>query len=293
MRFVKDYMRDETLRHELNELTRNIFGFDFEGWVQNGYFQGDYIPYSYEENGKMLSNVSANIMTFEQAGRTWNFIQIGTVMTAPEYRKKGLARELVNKVIDDYKEKCDGIYLFANLDALGFYEKQGFGIRKETRYTLKKDVSLYDCKADEAFCLMNNEDDIWKQQYLKCVQNAVSCGAFEQVNRYGLTMFYTAGFEDIYYSKALECFVVMEQDGDNVYLQSIISTKKVTVAEILKKLDLQGMNLQLGFVPDGESVDLFEQKQYDGADDYRLYCMGEGLACIEDAKLYFPELSHA
>ena len=85
----------------------------------------------------------------------------------------------------------------------------------------------------------------------------------------------------------------MELDGVNAYLQSIISTKKVTVAEILKKLDLQGMNLQLGFVPDKESVDLFEQEQYDGADDYRLYCMGEGLACIEDAKLYFPELSHA
>ncbi|MDO5155299.1 MAG: GNAT family N-acetyltransferase [Eubacteriales bacterium] len=293
MRFVKDYMRDETLRHELNTLTRNTFGFDFEDWVLNGYFQGDYIPYSYEENGEMLSNVSANIMTFEQEGRTWNFIQIGTVMTAQEHRKKGLASELVKKIFEDYKENCDGIYLFANLEALGFYEKQGFEIRKETRYILKRDVELFDGKTDEAFCLMDNEDDTWKQQYLDYLKNATACGAFEQVNRYGLTMFYTAGFEDVYYSKKLDCFVVIEQDGDTKHLQSIISKKKVTMEDVLKKLDLQGLKLQLGFVPDKENAHLFDQEQYDGADDYRLYCIGEGLACIEDAKLYFPEFSHA
>ena len=57
---IKDYMKNEILRHGLNELTRNTFGFDFEGWVTGGYFEGDYIPYSYEENGKVIANASAN-----------------------------------------------------------------------------------------------------------------------------------------------------------------------------------------------------------------------------------------
>ena len=55
MNTVKDYMRDEKLRHELNELTDKTFGFDFESWVSNGYFQGDYIPYSLEEAGKKFT----------------------------------------------------------------------------------------------------------------------------------------------------------------------------------------------------------------------------------------------
>ena len=76
MRLVKDYMRDDTLRHELNALTRETFGFDFESWVTNGYFEGDYIPYSFEEDGKILANVSANIMTFEQNGKRRNYILI-------------------------------------------------------------------------------------------------------------------------------------------------------------------------------------------------------------------------
>ena len=51
MELVSDYMRDDTLRHALNELTRKTFCFDFESWVMGGYFEGDYIPYSFMENG--------------------------------------------------------------------------------------------------------------------------------------------------------------------------------------------------------------------------------------------------
>ncbi|MDD6156285.1 MAG: GNAT family N-acetyltransferase [Lachnospiraceae bacterium] len=99
MKFVKDYMTDAVLRHELNELTEATFGFDFENWVINGYYEGDYIPYSFEEDGKILSNVSANIMHFVQNGEKRTYIQIGTVMTASEYRKQGLARAICPKQV--------------------------------------------------------------------------------------------------------------------------------------------------------------------------------------------------
>ena len=68
IRLVSDYMKNDILRHELNELTQATFGFDFEGWVTNGYYEGDYIPYSFEEGGKILSNVSVNLMHFVQNG---------------------------------------------------------------------------------------------------------------------------------------------------------------------------------------------------------------------------------
>lgn len=126
MELVFDYIRNDALRHQLNALTRKTFGFDFEKWVANGYYEGDYIPYSFVENGKMLSNVSANRMRFLQNGVERNYIQIGTVMTDEVHRNKGLARRLIEYVVAEYKDKCDGIYLFANLEALGFYRKTGF-----------------------------------------------------------------------------------------------------------------------------------------------------------------------
>lgn len=68
MELVSNYMCDDTLRHALNDLTKKTFGFDFEDWVTGGYFEGDYIPYSFIEDGKIISNVSANRMTFLQNG---------------------------------------------------------------------------------------------------------------------------------------------------------------------------------------------------------------------------------
>ena len=36
MELVSDYMREDTMRHALNELTRKTFFFDFEDWVTGG-----------------------------------------------------------------------------------------------------------------------------------------------------------------------------------------------------------------------------------------------------------------
>ncbi len=74
----------------------------------------------------MLSNVSANRMKFLQNGEEKYYIQIGTVMTDEDYRKQGLASGLIKHVISEYENECDGIYLFGNPDAIGFYEKMGF-----------------------------------------------------------------------------------------------------------------------------------------------------------------------
>lgn len=53
-------------------------------------------------------------MHFVQNGEKRNYIQIGTVMTDADHRKQGLARKLMEHVIETYEGKCDGIYLFAN-----------------------------------------------------------------------------------------------------------------------------------------------------------------------------------
>lgn len=52
MEFVFDYMENDILRHKLNTLTQKIYGFDFENWMAGGYFEGDYIPYSFMQEGK-------------------------------------------------------------------------------------------------------------------------------------------------------------------------------------------------------------------------------------------------
>lgn len=300
MKFAKDYMTDAVLRHELNELTEATFGFDFENWVTNGYYEGDYIPYSFEEDGKILSNVSANIMHFVQNGEKRTYIQIGTVMTASEYRKQGLARALMERVIETYEGKCDGIYLFGDLSALDFYRKMGFTEMMQYRYSLREDVRqelLQDGVRSKlqrnGFVKLDSSDAAAKMAYCESVRASVANGAFEQANKYGLQMFYTSDLENVYYSKDLECFAAMELDEETLVLHSVICPKQVSLERVIGEINLEYKELRLGFTPRQNEMDLFEASVFDGGDDYRLFCMGSELESIEQEKLYFPTFSHA
>lgn len=305
MIFTCDYMRDDVLRHKLNDLTRKIFCFDFEDWVTNGYYEGDYIPYSFLEKDRMISNVSANKMCFMQNGIEKNYIQIGTVMTDPEYRKQGLAGKLLQKVVHEYEDRCDGFYLFANLNALHFYRELGFQELREYRYTLNKDNPEWLKNSDQnqknqqntssitMFTLVNPTDMCMKQKYMDTVRNSAVNAALDQVNRFGLQMFYTADMNDVYYAKDIDCFLLMINENDTLTLESIICKKHISLKDILTRVQTECDTIQLGFAPCREDRNLFRAVPYDGGEDYRLLYKGEALRSIETEKLLFPLYSHA
>ena len=290
MEMISNYMRDEKSRHMLNDLTQKTFGFDFEGWVTNGYFEGEYIPYSLVEEGKMLSNVSANRMRFIQNGEEKYYIQIGTVMTDEDYRKQGLASKLIKHVIAEYENECDGIYLFGNLDAVGFYEKMGFKTINEYKYSVKEEFLGRD-NSKEAFQPLSELDDGMKNHYMDMVRNCLDASSFAQTNKFGLQMFYTGEFYNVFYAKDIDYFIVLEQE-DGTILQSVLCKENVPLSEVLKRIDLPN-GCALGFTPRKEDMDICSSEKYDGADDYRLYYIGKEIESIERERLYFPELSHA
>lgn len=291
MILVKDYMKDDDYRHMLNELTEKVFGFNFEDWVNNNYFEGDYIPYSYIENNQMVSNVSVNKMTFSLNGIIKNYIQIGTVMTDMNYRGKGLAKSLMEHTIKEYKNKCDGIYLFGDLSAIDFYKKLGFKVINQYRYSIKQEY-LDLKKENEFFKPIQDMNSNIKLKYLKYVKESINHSSFEQINKYGLTMFYTSSFDNVYYLEKLDSFIVLEKE-DSYVLKMILSKDKISLVDILKHIDIDFSELRLGFTPLNCDMDKVVTNLYDGGEDYRLFYMGDDLKIIEEEKLYFPDLSHA
>jgi len=76
-------------------------------------------------------------------------------------------------------------------------------------------------------------------------------------------------------------------------MQSVISTKRIRLEQILAHIRGEYVSVILGFTPCKEDADMFESQPYDGKNDYRLFCFGEQLERIETEKLYFPKYSHA
>lgn len=292
MELICDYMRDANLRRGLNDLTRRTFGIDFEDWVTGGYFEGDYIPHSLMEDGKILANVSANKMWFLQNGVEKYYIQLGTVMTDEAFRGRGLAGHLMEHVIREYEGQCDGLYLFSNRDAPGFYRRAGFAEGVQYQYSLKKDQPV-GLQKGPGFRRVDGQDRQMRLKYEDAVRNCAVQSALEQTNRFGLHMFYTANMDGVYYAGDLDCFAVMEASEDVLALKSVVSKRRVALEDVVSRIDIGYRRLDLGFSPLAEDAWLFEASVYDGGGDDRLFYRGEELARMEQEKLCFPQLSHA
>lgn len=292
MKFIFDYMENDILRHGLNTLTQKIYGFDFENWMAGGYFEGDYIPYSFMQDGKILANVSANRMHFIQNGVPKYYIQLGTVMTDEAFRKQGLARKLMEYILKEYEDMCDGVYLFSNPNTLDFYRKTGFKESNQYQYSLKKEWSG-SAKKVGAFRKIREQDEQMKQKYLDDVRNCAINSALEHINKFGLQMFYTSNLQNVYYADDLDCFAIIEKLENTLILKSIISKQHISMKDIVSHIDAVYNSLLLGFTPVSRDLDMFEVSIYDDKNDTRLFYRGKDLESIEKDKLFFPKLSHA
>lgn len=296
MQLIKHFMADDAARSALNALTRATFGFSFESWYAAGWWAGDYLPYAFEEDGRLLSNVSVNRMRFLLDGQERRFIQLGTVMTDPAYRHQGLASRLMRIAIDDFAGQCDGFYLFGDLGALGFYDQLGFSRICETRYTLRARVQealLCSPAREGGFAPVDPADAAMKACYVDLVRCGAPYAALEQLSRLSLTMFYTASMKRVLYAPALDCFAVLERDGGNLCLQSIACAQRLPLEAVLAYLPPFTGTLTLGFAPCGGDEALFDAQPFDGGEDYRLFILGDALREIETRRLCFPVLSHA
>ncbi len=124
--FTNSIKEDNALRRSYNSLAEKTFGLSFEEFYQNGYWTDKYIPYSLIDDGKVIANASVNILKSFYNGQEKRCIQIGTVMTDSDYRNQGLSRYLIERILSEWKETCDTMYLFANDSVLDFYPKFGF-----------------------------------------------------------------------------------------------------------------------------------------------------------------------
>ena len=60
----------------------------------------------------------------------------------------------------------------------------------------------------------DGQDEQVRRKYMDAVKNCAVNSALEHVNKFGLQMFYTADLQNVYYADDLDCFAVMEQEGD-------------------------------------------------------------------------------
>ncbi|MBC1422971.1 GNAT family N-acetyltransferase [Listeria seeligeri] len=230
---ISDYKDNELYRKTFNDLAESTFDINFEEWYKQGFWNDKYVCYSYLDKNKVIANVSINKMDLIYQGNDYRALQIGTVMTHPDYRNQGLAQELINHVISKYEQDYDFFYLFANDTVLDFYPKFGFERVEESSFTVDA-TSLK--KRNYKIKKLSPDDELDFQLISRIVSNRVPLSSILDVkNSEDLLMFYLliALRDAIYYIEELDAIVLYEQEEEDLYVLDIISTKKLDIVEVL------------------------------------------------------------
>jgi|GEM_PF-310884 len=253
--FIKDYKQDELLRRSFNKLSEQTFGINFEEWYQKGFWNNNYICYSFLFNKEVVSNVSLSKMTIIIDGKKYNAVQIGTVMTKPEHRRKGLAMKLLNLVIADYKDKCDLFFLAADEEAVALYEKCGFKNHDELKYI----VDLNDCYLVEKGYLEPIEmslEDVTKFKAKTIPLSQTLCAIEDE---HVLLFYYLMMYSNCFYlvknpKVNLDFIVLLSMEDDVVNWLDVYSENSLTELDlkiVLSQLKIRGFSkVQFSFVPD-------------------------------------------
>ena len=209
MKFEKTSCRTLPPGRALTLLARQVFGLSFEGWYQSGYWTESNLPYTLLSQETALANVSVNRLEVLLDGKRRRYIQLGTVMTRPNCRRQGLAKRLMEEVLRDWADRCDGMFLFANETVLDFYPK--FGFRREIQYQYTLPVPT--ARGGARKLSVDSPQDLALLR--ACYKQGNPFSALQVVENFGLLMFYCGSFlkDCVYYIPQQNAVAVARQEG--------------------------------------------------------------------------------
>ena len=283
---LHNYRHDAALRRSFNELVEATFGLNFENWYQNGFWSDCYDPYSLLVDGKIVANVSLNRTDLRIGGETKRIYQLGTVMTAEGYRRRGYIRAIMDRIEEDTRD-ADGIYLFANDSVLDFYPKFGFRQGRECLHSR--------AVAQQGPCRMKNipmsSPADWMQLQRAMEKNAFR-SACDMVGNTGLIFFYVSQFmkDCVWFCEDLNAWVIAEIADGTLTLHNIFSSKPITLKDVIAAFGAGIHRVVLGFTPAHPDDFTCEELREDNT---TFFVKGDLFPVFEAGSLRIPSLSHA
>lgn len=255
--FTKDYKNNEPLRKSFFELATNTFGLSFENWYQQGFWSERYIPFSFVDGEKIIANVSVNILELIINGEKKKAVQIGTVMTHPEYRGRGLSTSLMNKVLEEYENKYDIMYLFANHTVLDFYPKFGFKAVEEHLFSMDFTPSRFEHTGIRKLNV-SQADDLHLIHKFASERLPVS-QRFGTDHTQGILMYYCLNVfnNDIYYLENEDAIAIYKKENNHMDVFDMINIGEVKIQDILTKIaGSDTETITFHFTPDYKGIDI-------------------------------------
>ena len=227
---IRDYERASYER-----LCAEVFpGLSFEKWYQAGYWSDLFNPHVLKDGDDIVSAISVNKMNIQIGNNKPRlYIQLGGVMTSKSYRNQGLSTALMDKILTDWDDKCDGFYLVAHEGVKDFYPR--FGFKTVDEYQYYRDIKS-DSDDNKALRLdMNSKKDVDL-----LIEHFKLGNPFSLINiqNLGLLMFYCMKYNknDVYYIEEDDAIAIVGYENENIVLYDIFCKSNSSFENILASI---------------------------------------------------------
>jgi len=284
---------DADFRQMFFKLALDTFDIDFEPWYNSGYWSDSYVCHSHFEQRQMVANVSVHRLDLILGGKRLAALQIGTVMTHPAWRNRGLAKQLMEHALGSYK--YDVVYLFAHAGVVSFYEKLGFSSVRQSQFEAIVQLPDVPVKPMRKLDINSSQD---RALIYRLVQNRVPisrrCGLERDAH---LFMFYVLNVlgKCISYVEDLDTLLVYRENKERMDVFDVVSSCSVDflplarcIVSSLGNFGLSQQRFRFYFTPDFPDITP-EAVSYDDTDD-RLMVRSSPELSLEG--ICFPYMAH-
>ncbi|MBC9915139.1 GNAT family N-acetyltransferase [Chitinophaga varians] len=245
--YIADIKDNNPVRLSFDQLSVQTFHLSFEPWYQQGYWDHSCVPHVLMDGDTVVANATVNVLRVRWQNEEKTWLQLGTVMTHPDYRHQGLSRWLMDKIFEEWKGKYDVMFLFANEKVLDFYPKFGFVPASEYQYHTQ--------------ALTPQSAKIRRLDMDNIADTALLLRKYARSNRFaaltvtapaGLLMFYCTQFMKtcVYHLEETDVVAVVEHEDGVMTCHDIFGDTRQSLHHILSVLmEKDTRQIKLGFTP--------------------------------------------
>ena len=287
--FRQGYFHDSDYKTEFIHFLDDLHGLDLSLWDQSGFWDPDYVPFSFFEDGKMIANVCVYSLLMVVNGEACRVAQISSVGTIPSHRRRGLNRDLTERAREWCAEQGHQfVFLFADESAIPFYEACGFRHVPQHRYRIEPPAVTPVQDGRRAIDVTRSTD---LERVAAAAADRTPASEVLGHRSAGLFMFHTLYTlrDCLFELPALDLIVAAREANGTLLLYDLIGPEIPTFADLQPHLQRDGITAyEFGFVPDKLEIEAATDVDDNGDGTH----VGDGFP-FEGLPFRFPYTAHA
>jgi len=251
--FRKDYCLNKGFREQLYPLFDRVFGISpnvLADYYGRGFWDETYRPYTLFESNCAIANVSWFDLPILVAGRPISAAGIQSVMTHPDYRGRGLMKNLFEVMLRDIDSSVEMSLLFTENPML--YIPFGFRVLPETYFMTRYEHSGQ-CK-EKSFRRLAPFDPVNTEVVKELLRIRVAASEhffpLHYAPSFFLNLYDHQAQERLYYASDVDALLVFSVKDDTLEIYDLISPNPLTLSDICIRVPVSFSRVAVHFNPD-------------------------------------------